>query len=34
MEKANIITKLKSYARKLKQYLFVLFLSYKDNRVQ
>lgn len=34
MEKANVITKLKSYARKLKQNLFVLFLSYKDNRVQ
>jgi uncharacterized membrane protein YkvA (DUF1232 family) len=33
MEKANVITKLKSYARKLKQNLFVLFLSYKDNRV-
>ncbi|PFO01234.1 hypothetical protein COJ85_17615 [Bacillus sp. AFS076308] len=33
MEKVNVITKLKNYARKLKQYLFVLFLSYKDNRV-
>ncbi|MGM0874895.1 MAG: YkvA family protein [Bacillota bacterium] len=32
MEKDNKLTKLKNYARKLKQDLFVLYLSYKDNR--
>jgi len=33
MEKVNTLTKLKNYARKLKQNLFVLYLSYKDIRV-
>lgn len=33
MEQQDTITKLKNYARKLKQNLFVLYLSYKDNRV-
>ncbi|WP_042461929.1 YkvA family protein [Neobacillus dielmonensis] len=33
MEQENTLTKLKSYARKLKQNLFVLYLSYKDHRV-
>lgn len=33
MEQENILTKLRNYARKLKQNLFVLYLSYKDNRV-
>jgi uncharacterized membrane protein YkvA (DUF1232 family) len=33
MEQQNTLTKLKNYARKLKQNLFVLYLSYKDNRV-
>ena len=33
MEQKNYLTKLKNYARKLKQNLFVLYLSYKDNRV-
>src|SRR4051794_36512315 len=33
MEQQNILTKLKYYARKLKQNLFVLYLSYKDHRV-
>jgi uncharacterized membrane protein YkvA (DUF1232 family) len=32
MEKENNLTKLKNYARKLKQNLFVLYLSYKDKR--
>ncbi|MBA9085077.1 uncharacterized membrane protein YkvA (DUF1232 family) [Fontibacillus solani] len=31
MSKSNL-SKLKSYARKLKQNLFVLYLSYRDNR--
>ncbi|WP_462411498.1 YkvA family protein [Neobacillus sp. Marseille-QA0830] len=33
MEQENTLTKLKNYARKLKQNLFVLYLSYKDPRV-
>jgi len=33
MEQENTLTKIKNYARKLKQNLFVLYLSYKDNRV-
>ncbi|PLS08350.1 YkvA family protein [Neobacillus cucumis] len=33
MEQQNTLTKLKKYARKLKQNLFVLYLSYKDHRV-
>ncbi|MEH7352121.1 YkvA family protein [Neobacillus drentensis] len=33
MEQENTLTKLKNYARKLKHNLFVLYLSYKDNRV-
>ncbi|WHX98060.1 YkvA family protein [Neobacillus sp. DY30] len=33
MEQENTLTKLKSYAKKLKINLFVLYLSYKDNRV-
>src|SRR5574342_729469 len=33
MEQGNILTKLRNYARKLKRNLFVLYLSYKDNRV-
>lgn len=33
MEQQNTLTKLKNYARKLKQNLFVLYLSYKDHRV-
>jgi uncharacterized membrane protein YkvA (DUF1232 family) len=33
MEQQNALTKLKNYARKLKQNLFVLYLSYKDKRV-
>jgi uncharacterized membrane protein YkvA (DUF1232 family) len=33
MEQQNTLTKLKNYARKLKQNLFILYLSYKDNRV-
>lgn len=33
MEQENTFTKLKKYVRKLKQNLFVLYLSYKDNRV-
>lgn len=33
MEQQNTLTKLKKYAIKLKQNLFVLYLSYKDNRV-
>jgi len=32
MEKDNVLEKLKSYARQLKQNLFVLYLSYKDKR--
>src|SRR3954449_11827924 len=32
MKADNKLTKLKNYARKLKQDLFVLYLSYKDNR--
>ena len=32
MKKENILTKLKKHAKKLKQNLFVLYLSYKDNR--
>lgn len=32
MKNDNKLTKLKNYARKLKQDLFVLYLSYKDNR--
>lgn len=33
MGQENILTNLKVYARKLKQNLIVLYLSYKDNRV-
>ncbi|MGG3563273.1 YkvA family protein [Neobacillus rhizosphaerae] len=33
MEQPHALTKLKNYARKLKQNLFVLYLSYKDSRV-
>lgn len=33
MKKESAFTKLKSYASKLKQNLFVLYLSYKDSRV-
>ncbi|MEC1525545.1 YkvA family protein [Neobacillus niacini] len=33
MEQQSTLTKLKNYARKLKQNLFVLYLSYKDHRV-
>jgi uncharacterized membrane protein YkvA (DUF1232 family) len=33
MDQEKTLTKLKNYARKLKQNLFVLYLSYKDNRV-
>lgn len=33
MEQGNTLTNIKNYARKLKQNLFVLYLSYKDNRV-
>ncbi|WP_144553254.1 YkvA family protein [Bacillus sp. X1(2014)] len=33
MEQENTLTKIKNYARKLKQNLFVLYLSYKDHRV-
>ncbi|GIP52549.1 hypothetical protein J42TS3_15840 [Paenibacillus vini] len=33
MGQPNAMTKLKSYAKKTKQNLFVLYLSYKDNRV-
>ena len=32
MNNDNILTKLKNYARKLKQDTFVLYLSYKDDR--
>ncbi|MFK2825128.1 YkvA family protein [Bacillus sp. B190/17] len=32
MKKESKLSKLKSYARKLKQNLFVLYLSYKDSR--
>lgn len=32
MQTENKLSKLKEYARKLKQDLFVLFLSYKDSR--
>lgn len=32
MIKIDMISKLKIYTRKLKQYLFVLYLSYKDPR--
>ncbi|OCA85318.1 YkvA family protein [Pseudobacillus wudalianchiensis] len=32
MKEENTFTKLKNYAKKLKQNLFVLYLSYKDNR--
>jgi len=32
MKNDNKLTKFKNYARKLKQDLFVLYLSYKDNR--
>ncbi|MFD4928379.1 YkvA family protein [Peribacillus butanolivorans] len=32
MKADNKLTNLKNYARKLKQDLFVLYLSYKDNR--
>jgi len=32
MEKENSLAKLKNFARKLKQNLFVLYLSYKDKR--
>jgi uncharacterized membrane protein YkvA (DUF1232 family) len=32
MEKNSLLTKLKTYAKKLKQNLFALYLSYKDNR--
>ncbi|WML58669.1 YkvA family protein [Neobacillus sp. PS2-9] len=33
MEQHHALTKLKNYARKLKQNLFLLYLSYKDSRV-
>ncbi|WP_413306026.1 YkvA family protein [Bacillus sp. 1P10SD] len=33
MEQPHALTKLKNYARQLKQNLFVLYLSYKDSRV-
>ncbi|MFC0475510.1 YkvA family protein [Robertmurraya beringensis] len=33
MEQQNTLTKLKNYARNLKQNIFILYLSYKDNRV-
>ena len=33
MKQQNTLTKLKNYARKLKQNLFVLYLSYRDHRV-
>ncbi|WP_264740627.1 YkvA family protein [Cytobacillus firmus] len=33
MEQKKPLTKLRNYSRKLKQNLFVLYLSYKDNRV-
>lgn len=33
MEQQSTLTKLKNYARKLKQNLLVLYLSYKDTRV-
>lgn len=32
MKNGNILTTLKNYARKLKQDLFVIYLSYKDDR--
>jgi uncharacterized membrane protein YkvA (DUF1232 family) len=32
MKNDNKLTKLKNYARKLKQDIFVLYLSYKDDR--
>jgi uncharacterized membrane protein YkvA (DUF1232 family) len=32
MENGNKLTKLKNYARRVKQDLFVLYLSYKDSR--
>ncbi|PMC33906.1 hypothetical protein CJ195_26170 [Bacillus sp. UMB0899] len=33
MQKQNTLTKLKSFAKKLKLNLFVLYLSYNDQRV-
>jgi uncharacterized membrane protein YkvA (DUF1232 family) len=33
MAQQKTLTKFKNYARKLKQNLFVLYLSYKDHRV-
>ncbi|MGM7722179.1 YkvA family protein [Metabacillus sp. Hm71] len=33
MQEPNTLTKFKNFARKLKQNLFVLYLSYKDDRV-
>lgn len=33
MQKQNTLTKLKNFAKKLKHNLFVLYLSYKDQRV-
>lgn len=33
MAQGKTLTKLKNYARKLKQNVFVLYLSYKDKRV-
>lgn len=33
MQKQNTLAKLKNFAKKLKQNLFVLYLSYKDQRV-
>ncbi|MFJ8262465.1 YkvA family protein [Rummeliibacillus sp. NPDC094406] len=32
MEKSSKLSKLKDYAKQLKQHLFVLYLSYKDER--
>ncbi|WP_102691045.1 YkvA family protein [Rummeliibacillus pycnus] len=32
MKKNTTLSKLKDHAKKLKHYLFVLYLSYKDNR--
>lgn len=33
MQKQTILTKLQCFAKKLKQNIFVLYLSYKDKRV-
>lgn len=33
MDMTNLLNKIKSYAKKVKQYVFVLYLSYKDSRV-